>query len=289
VIARLWRRRPADDVEAPTVDDPLSVPSRPTAAPRDALDIARSRLSIAGALFVVLFGVIALRMAHVSLLREAGEGGGPGTAVAGNTVRAERAEIVDRNGVIMATSLPVASLFVNPRQVIDVDEASRKLSSVLPEFKPDDIREKLESGKSWVWVKRALSPREQDAVNRLGLPGFEFQNQERRIFPQGAIAPHILGYTDVDNTGVAGIERTFDQRLRQGEKLTLSIDMRLQRFVEQELARAVQKFSAIGATAAVMEKHRRGPGAGFAAGLRPQQASHDIARGAVQPLDAWRL
>ncbi|MBX3498854.1 MAG: penicillin-binding protein 2 [Alphaproteobacteria bacterium] len=253
MIARLWRRRPADDVETPPAEDQLSVPRRPAAAPRDALEVARSRLSVAGALFAVLFAAIALRMAHVSLLREAGEGGGPGTAVAGNTVRAERAEIVDRNGVVLATSLPVASLFVNPRQVIDVEEASRKIAGVLPEFKPDDIREKLESGKSWVWVKRALSPREQDAVNRLGLPGFEFQNQERRIFPQGAVAPHILGYTDIDNTGVAGIEKTFDQRLRLGEKLTLSIDMRLQRFVEQELARAMQRFSAIGATAAVMD------------------------------------
>lgn len=253
MIARLWRRRPADDVEVATADDPLTVPRRPAAAPRDALEVARARLSVAGALFAVLFGVIGLRMAHVSLLREAGEGTGPGTAVAGNTVQAERAEIVDRNGVILATSLPVASLFVNPRQVIDVEEASRKLAGVLPEFKPEDIREKLESGKSWIWVKRALSPREQDAVNRLGLPGFEFQSQERRIFPQGAVAPHILGYTDVDNTGVAGIEKTFDQRLRQGERLTLSIDLRLQRFVEQELARAMQKFSAIGATAAVMD------------------------------------
>lgn len=253
MIARLWRRRPADDGESPTADDSLSVPRRPAAAPRDALEVARSRLSVAGALFAVLFAVIALRMAHVSLLREAGENAGPGTAVAGNTVRAERAEIVDRNGVILATSLPVASLFVNPRQVIDVEEASRKIAGVLPEFKPDDIREKLESGKSWVWVKRALSPREQDSVNRLGLPGFEFQNQERRIFPQGAVAPHILGYTDVDNNGLAGIEKTYDQRLRQGEKLTLSIDLRLQRFVEQEIARAVQKFSAIGATAAVMD------------------------------------
>ncbi|MGE0421191.1 MAG: peptidoglycan D,D-transpeptidase FtsI family protein [Reyranellaceae bacterium] len=253
MIARLWRRRPADDVETPTADDPLSVPRRPAAASRDALEVARARLSAATAVFALLFIVIGLRMAHVSLLREAGEGGGPGTAVAGNTVRAERAEIVDRNGVVLATSLPVASLFVNPRQVIDVEEASRKIAGVLPEFKPEAIREKLESGKSWVWVKRALSPREQDAVNRLGLPGFEFQNQERRIFPQGALAPHILGYTDIDNTGVAGIEKTFDQRLRQGERLTLSIDLRLQRFVEEELARAMQKFSAIGATAAVMD------------------------------------
>jgi cell division protein FtsI (penicillin-binding protein 3) len=253
VIARLWRRRPADDSETPTADDQLSVPRRPATATRDALEVARARLSAAAAVFAVLFAVIALRMAHVSLLREAGEGGGPGTAVAGNTVRAERAEIVDRNGVILATSLPVASLFVNPRQVIDVEEASRKIAGVLPEFKPDDIREKLESGKSWIWVKRALSPREQDAINRLGLPGFEFQNQERRIFPQGAVAPHILGYTDIDNTGTAGIEKSFDQRLRGGERLVLSIDMRLQRFVEQELVRAVQKFSAIGATAVVMD------------------------------------
>ncbi|HYC64972.1 MAG TPA: penicillin-binding protein 2, partial [Reyranellaceae bacterium] len=107
--------------------------------------------------------------------------------------------------------------------------------------------------KTFVWIKRGLSPREHDLVNRLGIPGLDFQAEERRIYPQGTAAAHIVGYASIDNAGLAGVERYFDQQLQGGEPLQLSIDLRLQRLVEAELARAVAKFSAIGATAVVMD------------------------------------
>jgi cell division protein FtsI (penicillin-binding protein 3) len=140
-----------------------------------------------------------------------------------------------------------------PRLVLDVDEAAQKLARTLPDLKSDEIREKLTSGRSFVWIKRGLSPREHAAVMRLGLPGFEFQSEERRIYPQGALSPHVLGYAGIDNVGLAGVEKRFDETLRQGEPLRLSIDIRLQRFLDQELTRAMQRFSAIGATAVVMD------------------------------------
>ena len=150
------------------------------------------------------------------------------------------------------TSVPVMSAFVNPRLLLDPQDAAKKIVSALPDLKYDDVRTKLEEDKTFIWIKRGLSPREHDRVNRLGIPGLEFQAEERRIYPQGTAAAHILGYASIDNTGLAGVERYFDQQLHSGETVQLAIDLRLQRLVEREIARTVQKFSAIGATAIVM-------------------------------------
>jgi cell division protein FtsI (penicillin-binding protein 3) len=218
----------------------------------DAQETARQRLVIASAIFSLIFLAVALRMSYVSLLREGGE---PTERVAarGGSIQAERADIVDRNGVVLATSVPVESAFINPRLVLDPQEAARKIATALPELKYQELRERLDADKSFLWIKRGLSPREQNLVNRLGIPGLDFQAEERRIYPQGSSAAHVMGYASVDNIGLAGIERFFDPQLQSGETLQLSIDLRLQRMVEQELVRAVQKFSAIGATGVVMD------------------------------------
>ena len=218
----------------------------------DAQETARQRLVIASGLFAVMFVAIALRMGYVSLLRDGAE---PTQRVAarGGSIQSERADIVDRNGAVLATSVPVMSAFVNPRLLLDPQDAAKKIVSALPDLKYDDVRAKLEEDKTFVWVKRGLSPREHDRVNRLGIPGLEFQAEERRLYPQGTAAAHILGYASVDNSGLAGVERYFDQQLQSGETVQLAIDLRLQRLVEREIARAVEKFSAIGATAIVMD------------------------------------
>ncbi|NQW50684.1 MAG: penicillin-binding protein 2 [Rhodospirillales bacterium] len=218
----------------------------------DAQETARQRLVIASVIFGLAFTAVGLRMGYVSLLRDGAE---PTQRVAarGGSIQSERADIVDRNGAVLATSVPVMSAFVNPHLLIDPQEAARKIVTALPDLKYDDVREKLEGDRTFVWIKRGLSPREHDRVNRLGIPGLEFQAEERRIYPQGTAAAHILGYASVDNSGLAGTERFFDQQLQSGETLQLSIDLRLQRIVEREVARAVQKFSAIGATAIVMD------------------------------------
>jgi cell division protein FtsI (penicillin-binding protein 3) len=218
----------------------------------DAQETARQRLVIASAIFAMVFVAVGLRMSYVSLLRDSAE---PTQRVAarGGTIQSERADIVDRNGAVLATSVPVMSAFVNPRLLLDPQDAARKIISALPDLKYDDVREKLEGDQTFVWIKRGLSPREHDRVNRLGIPGLEFQAEERRIYPQGTAAAHVLGYASVDNVGLAGVERYFDQQLQSGETLQLAIDLRLQRMVEREIAAAVKKFSAIGATAIVMD------------------------------------
>jgi cell division protein FtsI (penicillin-binding protein 3) len=218
----------------------------------DLQETARQRLVIASAIFAMAFAAVGLRMGYVSLLRDGAE---PTQRVAarGGSIQSERADIVDRNGAVLATSVPVMSAFVNPHLVIDPPDAARKIVTALPDLKYEDIREKLEADKTFFWIKRGLSPREHDRVNRLGIPGLDFQAEERRIYPQGTAAAHILGYASVDNSGLAGVERYFDQQLQSGETVQLSIDLRLQRMVERELARGIQKFSAIGGTAIVMD------------------------------------
>ncbi|MBV8188517.1 MAG: penicillin-binding protein 2 [Alphaproteobacteria bacterium] len=218
----------------------------------DAQETARQRLVIASALFAMVFVAVGLRMSWVSLLRDSAE---PTQRMAarGGTIQSERGDIVDRNGIVLATSVPVMSAFVNPRLLLEPQDAARKIVSALPDLKYDELREKLEGDQTFVWVKRGLSPREYDRVNRLGIPGLDFQAEERRIYPQGTAAAHVIGYASVDNVGLAGVERYFDQQLQSGEIVQLAIDLRLQRMVEREIVHAVQKFSAIGATAIVMD------------------------------------
>ncbi len=250
---RLWRRSASPE---PAAAQSAAAGAR-YGSPQDRLkgdlqETARQRLVIASALFAVAFAAVGLRMGYVSLLRDGAE---PTQRVAarGGSIQSERADIVDRNGAVLATSVPVMSAFVNPHLVIDPPDAARKIVTALPELKYEDVREKLEADKTFFWIKRGLSPREHDRVNRLGIPGLDFQAEERRIYPQGTAAAHILGYASVDNSGLAGVERYFDQQLQSGETVQLSIDLRLQRMVERELARGIQKFSAIGGTAIVMD------------------------------------
>src|SRR5690348_14500701 len=166
-------------------------------------ETARQRLVITSALLVVAFTAIALRMTYVSLLRDGAE---PTQRVAarGGSIQSERADIVDRNGAVLATSIPVMSAFVNPRLLLDPQDAAKKIASALPDMKYEDIKAKLDEDKTFVWIKRGLTPREHDRVNRLGIPGLEFQAEERRIYPQGTAAAHVLGYASVDNAGLAG-------------------------------------------------------------------------------------
>lgn len=250
---RLWRKSASPE---PAVAHSAAAGAR-YGSPQDRLkgdlqETARQRLVIASAVFAIAFAAVGLRMGYVSLLRDGAE---PTQRVAarGGSIQSERADIVDRNGAVLATSVPVMSAFVNPHLVIDPQDAARKIVTALPDLKYDDVREKLEADKTFFWIKRGLSPREHDRVNRLGIPGLDFQAEERRIYPQGTAAAHIMGYASVDNTGLAGVERYFDQQLQSGETVQLSIDLRLQRMVERELARGIQKFSAIGGTAIVMD------------------------------------
>jgi cell division protein FtsI (penicillin-binding protein 3) len=217
------------------------------------LEIGRTRLLVTAGLFAVAFAVIALRLVDVTLVKPTGETRLARNHVAGK-VEASRADIVDRNGVLLATTLASPSLFANPKQILDAREATKKLIGVLPDLSEAEVLAKLTSDRSFVWLKRHLTPRQQFEVNRLGVPGFAFEREERRVYPDGNLVAHVLGYSGIDNKGLAGIERGFDDILKERkEPLQLSIDLRLQHILHEELTRGVQDFTALGGAGIVMD------------------------------------
>jgi cell division protein FtsI (penicillin-binding protein 3) len=217
------------------------------------LEIGRTRLLVTAGLFAVAFAVIGLRLVDVTLVKPTGETRLTRNHVAGK-VEASRADIVDRNGVLLATTLASPSLFANPKQILDARDATKKLIGVLPDLSEAEVLAKLTSDRSFVWLKRHLTPRQQFEVNRLGVPGFAFEREERRVYPDGNLVAHVLGYSGIDNKGLAGIERGFDDILKERkEPLQLSIDLRLQHILHEELTRGVQDFTALGGAGIVMD------------------------------------
>ena len=220
---------------------------------KEALETGRNRLLVTGALFALVFMLIGGRLVQLAVL-ERGEEPLLARSATVQPLVAGRADIVDRNGVILATSLPTASLFANPREILDRYEAADKLATVLPNLDRAEVVAKLGSPSGFVWLRRNLTPTQQYAVNRLGIPGLRFHRAERRVYPHGRQAAHVLGFTDVDGRGIAGTERYFDALLQGGsEPLQLSIDIRIQTILQEELSSAVAEFDAIAGAAVVLD------------------------------------
>ncbi len=244
--------------DVPLGYDPLSAvyASAPTVSkPRSSLAVAleqtRNRLLVTAAVVSLAFTAIAVKLVDATLLRSGSE---PRQTLAAEAHASPvgRADIVDRNGNLLATSLATASLHADPKVVIDPREAARKLTSVLPELDYKELVEKLSGDKRFVWIKRNLTPRQQYQVHRLGVPGLYFEREERRFYPATSLASHVIGFTGVDNNGLAGIEQQFDKRLRSDPRpLQLSLDLRLQHILKKEIAATMAEFRALGAAGMV--------------------------------------
>lgn len=168
-----------------------------------------------------------------------------------------RPDIIDRNGVVMATDMAVASLYADPRKIIDIDEAVESLTAAMPDIDAKTLRQRLlQPGKAFIWLKRQVSPEERDLVYNLGLPGVGYVNERKRVYPLGRLAAQAIGYVDIDNKGIAGMEKFLDD---QGAMYTaslaepdsnstapaqISIDTRVQQAVTDEVSKAVLKFRA---------------------------------------------
>jgi cell division protein FtsI (penicillin-binding protein 3) len=218
-----------------------------------ALETGRTRLLVASVVFALAFAVIGIRLVELSLTTRGNE---PSIALEAtpSKLATGRADILDRNGIVLATTLPTASLYANPRQLRDAEETARQLSAVLPELSPKALVEKLSADRSFVWLKRNLTPVQQYRINRLGIPGLNFQREERRVYPHGDLLSHSVGFTGLDNDGLAGIERHFDRQLRGASApLQLSLDLRIQHLMAEELAGAMKEFKAIGAAGIVLD------------------------------------
>jgi cell division protein FtsI (penicillin-binding protein 3) len=222
-------------------------------ATKKALETGRSRLLIGAALFALAFIAICGRLVDVTLFED---GIDPRTAEQPSLAApvAERADIVDRNGVVLATSLQTASLFANPRQIRNPDEAARELASTIPELSAAELKAKLSTDKTFVWLQRNLTPRQEFEVSRLGIMGLYFQADERRVYPMGALTGHVVGFTDIDSKGLGGIEQSFDDVLAGGRHpVQLSLDVRIQQILRQELQRGIDDFTGIGGAGIVLD------------------------------------
>jgi len=225
---------------------------------RRAIETGHNRALVTGAVFAILFVVLAGRVVDLSLLQGSREPSLVDSPRTGDVVEAVRADIVDRNGVLVATSLPADSLFVDSKAFLEAGEdptqAALKLARILPELAIDDTVKKLSSGKRFDYLVRTLTPNQKYQVNQLGIPGLDYQSDERRTYPQGPLLAHVLGYTDVDGRGIAGLEQSFNHQLTTpGGKLELSIDVRIQSIMRSALQDAIDEFKAIGGAGIIMD------------------------------------
>ncbi|MGB7433179.1 MAG: penicillin-binding protein 2 [Ahrensia sp.] len=225
--------------------------------------VGRSRIAITMVCFLAVYAAIGGRLVQYGLedLEDRTRYG------AVDRIMAARPDIVDRNGVVMATDLRVASLYGEPVRIIDVDEAVEALATVLPDVDQKDWHRKLSSGAGFVWLRRELSPPQQAKVMQLGIPGIGFRRETRRFYPHAETAAHVLGLVNIDNAGTAGIEKHIDddglgtlQELgldveTELEPVALSIDSRVQAVVHDELRDAMQRYDAIAAGAVILDVH----------------------------------
>lgn len=174
-------------------------------------------------------------------------------------VEASRADIVDRNGELLATSLESTSLSANPRQIKDAKALARALARIIPSVSAAAFEEELSADKSFVWLHRQLTPQQKWEVNALGEPALQFHKTEERIYPHGGLAAHVLGRVAASGKGDMGLENFFNGRLadpgRVGVPLQTSLDVRVQYALADELAAAMRVQEAVGAAGLVMDIH----------------------------------
>ena len=234
-----------------------------------AQDRMHARLLVLAGVFFVLFSAISLKLTMATIIWPMPPQqqqiapqvppipkSDPKGMIAGDVAlpQVHRASVIDRNGQVLAMSLPVAQVYANPLEMIDPADAAHRLKTVLPTLNEEDTKRRLSLNKQFVYLARDISPAQELAVNNLGIPGVYFEPGERRRYPMGRVAAHILGGVDIDDHGVAGIERYFDQRLDSDRTpLRLSLDVRVQNVVHDELQSAMDTFQAIGACAIVMD------------------------------------
>jgi len=214
-------------------------------------EMIRQRLTLVIAGFLVLFIALTIRATNASLADVEEFRNSNAT----KKTREHRPDIVDRNGELIATNLRVASVYANPQEIMNIDEAVAGLNKAMPEIKSENLKKDLSRSSKFAWIKRNITPQEQQAIIGLGIPGVYFSNEDKRVYPSGRLLAHTLGYVDIDSNGIAGVERYMDRDsdLQDGQSLQLAIDLRVQHVLYDELSKQFEKFKAAGATAIIAD------------------------------------
>ena len=215
-----------------------------------AVSEGRIRIRIGAFMFVFMMAIIVIRLAETSLFSDRAA-----RSHLPQAITTTRADITDRNGEVLATTLQTYSLYAEPRKVWNAGETAEKLISVLPELNADEVLESLSSQRAFKWIARGLTPKERQAVFALGLPGLDFRREPKRVYPRGPLAAHILGYSDTDMIGLSGAEKAFNAELssENAPPKALSIDMRAQHALADTLWADMTLFQANSAAGVVLD------------------------------------
>ena len=224
---------------------------------------AEGRLLVLGLFFFCAFSVVGVRMGMLAT-SEAQE---PLASAPGAAIAMQRANIVDREGRILATNLDTYSVYAQPPLMIDPISAADQLVAIFPDLDKERLVKDFTGNRKFLWIKKRISPEQKQAVHDIGDPGILFGPREMRLYPNGKLAAHILGGSSfgregvsaAEVIGVAGVEKQFDDYLRDpanGNKpLQLSLDLTVQAAVEQVLYGGMKIMNAKGASAVLMNAH----------------------------------
>jgi cell division protein FtsI (penicillin-binding protein 3) len=221
---------------------------------------ARARVGFAILAFVAVYAIIAGRLVMFAIGADAH---GAHRTAAQDAIATARPDIVDRNGEVLATDVKAPSLFAEPRRIIDKDEAIELLTGTLPDLDTGEVRDRVSGKKGFVWLKREITPSQQQEIHRLGIPGIGFLRENKRVYPTGSEVAHLIGLVNIDNQGIAGMEKWLDNngladlhragfatdRLQQ--PVELSVDLRVEHALRDELLKAKDKFHAKAASGLV--------------------------------------
>lgn len=222
---------------------------------------AEGRLIMLGAAFLMAFSAVGAQMAVLASTDPAE----PEVAGTGAAIIAQRADITDREGRILATNLVTHSLYAQPQQMVDPEGSAEKLAAIFPDLDPARLKRDFTGPRKFIWLKKKISPEQMQLVHEIGDPGLLFGPREMRLYPNGAIAAHILGgasfgregVSSAEVVGTAGVEKTFDRWLRDpangGAPLQLSLDLTIQSTVEDVLEGGMKLMNAKGAAAILMD------------------------------------
>jgi cell division protein FtsI (penicillin-binding protein 3) len=222
---------------------------------RQILALMHQRLMFGMLVYAGIIAIIALRLIYLAAFGD--HAGRKGGAI---DLTPDRGDIVDRDGQALARTIDAWTIGLQPSKVIGNKlDLARKLAELMPEKDAATYLSMLRSNRSFYYLRRRAPPGLVSAINSLGEPGLALEREPDRLYPQTSLAAHVVGFTDVDGKGNAGIERAFDEQLRdpvrRGEPIVLSISSRVQQALEHELNEAMTHFSAIGAAGVIMDIH----------------------------------
>ncbi len=221
---------------------------------------AEGRLLVLAAFFVCAYVAIGGRMAVMATSEPAEP-----VSVRGSAIANQRADIVDREGRILATNFETFSLYAQPPQMVDPLDAADKLVSIFPDLDRERLVKDFTGSRKFLWIKKKISPEQMQAVHDIGDPGLMFGPREMRLYPNGKLASHVLGGASfgkegvnaAEVIGVAGVEKQFDDYLRDpangGKPLVLSLDLSIQDATEEVLYGGMKLMNAKGATSILMD------------------------------------